>query len=102
MVEIEAATFWRSDAPEIERGELRAEDIETEVFLFPAAGHAEKEGALTQTQRMLQWRQKAGDPAGDARSEGWVMQQVALRLNAKGKQCNASPSSPLRGSDSWL
>src|SRR5256885_17165419 len=35
MVEIEAATFWR-DSPEIERGELRTEEIETEVFFFPA------------------------------------------------------------------
>ena len=46
MVEIEAATFWR-DSPEIERGELKTEEIETEVFFFPAAGHAEKEGAFT-------------------------------------------------------
>jgi formate dehydrogenase major subunit len=87
MVEIEAATFWR-DSPEIERDELRAEDIETEVFLFPAAGHAEREGAFTQTQRMLQWRQKAVDPPGDARSEAWFMHQLALRLIAKAKQSN--------------
>src|SRR5437660_1689953 len=87
MVEIEAATFWR-DSPEIEHGELRAEDIETEVFLFPAAGHAEKEGAFTQTQRMLQWRQKAVDPPGEARSEAWFMHQLALRLIAKAKQSN--------------
>ena len=33
MVEIEPATFWR-DSPEIERGELKTEEIETEVFFF--------------------------------------------------------------------
>ena len=55
MVEIESANFWR-ESPEIDRGELRPEDIETEVFFFPAAGHAEKEGAFTNTQRLLQWR----------------------------------------------
>ncbi|MEY2494979.1 MAG: formate dehydrogenase major subunit [Verrucomicrobiota bacterium] len=101
MVEIEAATFWRSDAPEIERGELKTEDIETEVFLFPAAGHAEKEGAFTQTQRMLQWRQKAVDPPGDARSEGWFMHQLALRLIAKAKQSNDPLDEPLRALDWW-
>ncbi|MEY2489777.1 MAG: formate dehydrogenase major subunit [Verrucomicrobiota bacterium] len=101
MVEIEAATFWRSDAPEIERGELKTEDIETEVFLFPAAGHAEKEGAFTQTQRMLQWRQKAVDPPGDARSEGWFMHQLALRLIAKAKQSNDTLDEPLRALDWW-
>jgi formate dehydrogenase major subunit len=100
MVEIEAATFWR-DSPEIERGELKTEDIETEVFLFPAAGHAEKEGAFTQTQRMLQWRQKAVNPPGDARSEGWFMHQLALRLIAKAKQSNDSLDEPLRALDWW-
>ena len=100
MVEIEAATFWR-DSPEIEHGELKTEEIETEVFLFPAAGHAEKEGAFTQTQRMLQWRQKAVDPPGDARSEGWFMHQLALRLIAKAKQSIDPLDEPLRALDWW-
>jgi formate dehydrogenase major subunit len=100
MVEIEAATFWMN-SPEIERGELRAEDIETEVFQFPAAGHAEKAGAFTQTQRMLQWRQKAVDPPGDARSEAWFMHQLALRLIAKAKQSNDPLDEPLRALDWW-
>ncbi|MEY2543778.1 MAG: formate dehydrogenase major subunit [Verrucomicrobiota bacterium] len=100
MVEIESATFWR-DSPEIERGELKAEEIETEVFLFPAAGHAEKEGAFTQTQRMLQWRQKAVNPPGDARAEGWFMHQLALRVIAKAKQSNDPLDEPLRTLDWW-
>jgi len=100
LVEIEGATFWY-DSPEIERGELKAEDIETEVFFFPAAGHAEKAGAFTQTQRMLQWRQKAVDPPGDARSEGWFMHQLALRVIAKAKQSSDPLDEPLRALDWW-
>ena len=65
---IESATFWK-DGPEIETGELRTEDIDTEVFFFPAASHAEKDGTFTQTQRMLQWHHKAVAPPGDCRSE---------------------------------
>ena len=65
---IESATFWK-DAPEIETGELRTEDIDTEVFFFPAASHVEKAGTFTQTQRMLQWHHKAVDPPGEAQSE---------------------------------
>ena len=65
---IESATFWK-DGPEIATGELRTEDIDTEIFFFPAATHVEKEGSFTQTQRMLQWRHKAVEPPGDARSE---------------------------------
>jgi formate dehydrogenase major subunit len=100
MVEIEAANFWK-DSPEVERGELKAEEIDTEVFLFPAAGHAEKAGAFTQTQRMVQWRQKAVDPPGDARSEGWFMHQLALRLIAKAKQSHDPLDEPLRALDWW-
>ncbi len=65
---IESATFWK-DGPEIATGELRTEDIATEVFFMPAAAHAEKDGTFTQTQRMLQWHHKAVEPPGDCRSE---------------------------------
>ncbi len=41
MVEIETASFWL-DSPEVKRGELKPEEIETEVFLFPAAGTQKK------------------------------------------------------------
>ncbi len=67
---IESATFWL-DGPEIETGELATEDIGTEVFFLPAAAHTEKDGSFTNTQRLLQWRHKAVDPPGDARSELW-------------------------------
>ena len=65
---IESATFW-TDAPEIETGELKTEEIDTEVFFFPAAAHVEKDGTFTQTHRMLQWHHKAVGPPGDAQSE---------------------------------
>ena len=65
---IETATFWK-DSPEIETGELVTEDIDTEVFFFPAAAHTEKDGTFTQTQRLLQWHHKAVEPPGDCRSE---------------------------------
>ena len=35
------------------------------MFFLPAASHVEKEGTFTQTQRLLQWREKAVDPPGD-------------------------------------
>ena len=100
MVEIESANFWYN-SPEIERGELKPEEIETEVFFFPAAGHAEKEGAFTNTQRLLQWREKAVDPPGDCRSEGWFMHHLALRLIAKAQQSNDPIDEPLRALDWW-
>jgi len=72
LFEIESATFWKN-APEIETGEIVPQECRTEVFLLPAASHVEKEGTFTQTQRMLQWREKAVEPPGDCRSELWFM-----------------------------
>lgn len=76
---IETAEFWKT-SPEHDRGEVRTEDIATEVFFFPAAAHTEKEGSFTNTQRLLQWRHKAVEPPGDARSELHFIYHLGLRL----------------------
>ena len=75
----ETATFW-SRAPEIKAGEVKPEDVATEVFFFPSAQVAETEGSFTNTQRMLQWHFKAADPPGQCRSDPWFTHQLALRL----------------------
>ncbi|WP_047869266.1 formate dehydrogenase [Nocardiopsis sp. RV163] len=69
---IESATWWK-DGPEIESGEMRTEDIGTEVFFFPAAAHTEKSGTFTNTNRLLQWHDRAVSPSGDQRSDLWFM-----------------------------
>jgi formate dehydrogenase major subunit len=82
LVEIETASFWY-DSPQIETGELRTEDIRTEVFFLPAASHVEKKGSFTNTQRLLQWREQAIEPSGDCRSELWFMYQLGRRVREK-------------------
>lgn len=79
---IESATFWK-DGPEIATGELKTEDIQTEVFFMPAASHVEKAGSFTQTQRMLQWHHKAVEPPGDCRSELQFFYELGKRIRAK-------------------
>src|SRR3954454_12899364 len=82
MQETETATFW-FDSPEIESGELRTADIGTEVFLMPAAAHTEKDGSFTQTQRLLQWHDKAVDPIADQRSELWFTYHLGRIIREK-------------------
>ena len=59
LFETETASYWYADP---EGGDPRA--IPTEVFLIPAASIVEKEGSLTNTERMIQWHDKAVDPVG--------------------------------------
>lgn len=79
---IESATWWK-DGPEIASGELRTEDIGTEVFFLPAAAHTEKSGSFTNTNRWLQWHHAAVEPEGDARSDLWFMYHLGRRIREK-------------------
>jgi formate dehydrogenase major subunit len=82
LVMIESATWWK-DGPEIETGEMRTEDIGTEVFFLPVAAHTEKSGSFTNTQRLLQWHHQAVEPAGDARSDLQFIYDLGRRIRAK-------------------
>jgi formate dehydrogenase major subunit len=94
--EVETAAFWY-DAPEVHRGEVKPEQIKTEIFLLPAAIAAEKEGSFTNTQRLVQWHDQAVEPPGDCRSEAHFVYHLGKRLkelyrddnSAKGRQINA-------------
>jgi formate dehydrogenase major subunit len=92
---IESATFWK-DGPEIATGELRSEEIGTEVFFLPPAAHTEKAGSFTQTQRMLQWHHKAVEPAGDCRSELQFFHDLGKRLREKLATSTLERDAPLR------
>ncbi len=62
--ETETATFWK--APKRVRRRRAASKIQTEVYLLPARGFAEKDGTFTNSARWLQWKWKALDPPGQA------------------------------------
>jgi len=95
MVETETASFWY-DSPEAKSGELPPENIGTEIFLFPAAGSAEKAGTFTNTQRLLQFRRKAVDPPRDARSETWFVYHLGRRLREKASDDSRPRNAGLR------
>jgi formate dehydrogenase major subunit len=75
----ETANFWKT-APEIKNGEVKTQDIKTEVFFFPATQVAEVEGTFTNTQRLLQFHHKAAEPPGDCRSDTWFVYELGKRL----------------------
>ncbi len=79
--ETETAAFWRT-SPEVKNGQLKTEEIQTEVFLFPSAQVAEMDGSYTNTQRLVKWHHKAVDPPGDCRSDPWFTYHLGKRLKA--------------------
>ena len=85
---VETADFWRLDG-------VNPEDVDTEVIYMPAAVVAEKDGSFTNTQRLLQWHDKAIDPPGDARSETWFMVHLGNRLRELYAESQAERDRPL-------
>ena len=89
IFENETASYWYR-SPEVERGELRPQDIKTEIFLMPGAMPGEKDGTFTNTHRLVQWHDKIVDPPGDCRSETWFFYHLGRRL----KELYADSRSP--------
>jgi formate dehydrogenase major subunit len=83
--EIESASFWYKgpDAPD-------PASIATEVFFIPAAAAAEKDGCFTNTQRLIQWHDKAVDPPDDCRSDTWFVYHLGKRLKQLYKDSTAA------------
>ena len=88
--ETESAVFWKSDP-----NGPPPSDIKTEVFFIPAAGIPEKEGTLTNTQRLIQWHDKAVDPPDDCRSDAWFVYNLGKRLKKLYKGSKEEKDQPL-------
>jgi len=72
--ETETAGFWQnSDLADVS-------DIKTEVFLLPAAASFEKEGSIINSGRWAQWRYKAVEPLGEAKSDLWILNALYLKI----------------------
>jgi len=65
LFETETASFWK-------RPGANPADINTEVFLLPTAFSYEKEGTVANSSRWIQWRWKAVEPPGQAKSDLWI------------------------------
>lgn len=75
----ETASFWK-DGHLVRDGDMRPEDIGTEVFLMPGSLAGEKDGTFTNTHRLLQWHDKVVDGPGESQSELWFIYHLGLRL----------------------
>src|SRR5205085_4808845 len=96
LYETETASFWGADAPEVHDGSLNPREIDTEVFFLPAAAVAEMDGSFTNTQRLVQWHEKAVDPPGDARSDLWFTYHLGRLLKERYRNSTAARDKPIQ------
>ena len=97
--ETETATFWKAPA---EYGGAAPKDIQTEVFMLPAASFAEKDGTFTNSARWLQWKWKALDPPGQAKADQEIISRLFLAVqNLYRKEGGAVPEAVLNVSWSY-
>lgn len=71
--ETDTSVFWK-------RPGVEPKEIQTEVFLLPAASSVEKQGSVSNSGRWAQWRYKAVDPPGEAESDAFIIDQLYRRL----------------------
>jgi formate dehydrogenase major subunit len=73
--ETETASFWRREG-------VDPATIGTEAFFIPTATILEKEGTLVNTNRLLQWHDRALVPAGESRSDLAILYELGRKLRA--------------------
>ena len=84
----ETASFWKGPG-------LDPKKVKTEVFLLPAAASMEKEGSMSNSGRMLQWKYVAEKPPGDALSVGDILCRLVSKLKDLYKKQKGSFPDPI-------
>ncbi|MEE8619339.1 MAG: molybdopterin-dependent oxidoreductase, partial [Dehalococcoidales bacterium] len=83
LFETETAAFWK-------RAGADTTNIDTVVYQLPAACSYEKQGSISNSGRWAQWRYKAIDPIGEAKSDLAIIDALTLKL----KELYASEGGP--------
>ena len=69
----ETGSFWKGP-------DMNAKEIQTEVFFLPAASSVEKEGSITNSGRLAQWRTAAIKPMGESMPDSEIMNELYFRV----------------------
>jgi formate dehydrogenase-N alpha subunit len=97
--EQETATFWRQDI--LDLANLKTADVQTEVFMLPAANFAEKDGTFVNSARWIQWKWKAVDPPGDALPDQEIIGRIFMKVRELYEKDGGAFPDPVRSLNWW-
>ena len=69
----ETGSFWKGPG-------MDTKAIQTEVFMLPCASSIEKEGSLSNSGRLAQWRYKAIEPIGQSLPDAEIMNELYFKV----------------------
>jgi formate dehydrogenase major subunit len=69
----ETASFWKGPG-------MNPKEIQTEVFMLPCVSSIEKEGSITNSGRLAQWRYKAIEPLGQSKPDAEIMNELFVKV----------------------
>jgi formate dehydrogenase major subunit len=73
LYENETGSFWKGPG-------MNTKAIQTEVFMLPCASSIEKEGSISNSGRLAQWRYKAIEPIGTSMPDAEIMDELYFRV----------------------
>jgi formate dehydrogenase major subunit len=97
--EQETAVFWRDDILALVG--KKPEEVNTEVFMLPAANFAEKDGSFVNSARWIQWKWKAVDPPGEARADQEIIARIFLKVRDLYEREGGRLPDPIRHLNWW-
>ncbi len=84
----ETASFWKGPG-------MKPDKIDTEVFLLPCCSSIEKEGSISNSGRLAQWRYKAIEPIGQSMPDAEILNELYFRVKELYRKENGAFPDPI-------
>ena len=86
----ETGSFWKGPG-------VNPKKVKTEVFQLPAAAFLEKEGSISNSGRLMQWRYKCANPPGEAKPDGDMIYELFKKVRALYEKDKGAYPAPILG-----
>ncbi len=89
LYENETSSFWKGPG-------MKPESIKTEVFFLPCAASYEKEGSVTNSSRVVQWRYRGPHPLNNVKPDGDIMLELFKEIRGMYEKDGGAYPDPIK------